>query len=391
MRKKANRTRYEHEYLPGELPPLGSTAKKRKIQKKKPHGIYTAIAILLVCAVVLALWVNRDSLRPENISEWVQTQMLGIGGGDGYPVHFDTENVQTRNFISSGKDIFYTSDTATRAYNTSGKQLFSRKHSFSEPVLKVNGNRVLVYNLGGTGYQLGNQLKTLVSSSTDNKLLGGAVCTNGRFALLTQEDGYCGELTVYLPDNQVAFSYSFSEYAPTAVALNSSGTRAVVTAVGASGGALTGAIYELDFNSNQAVKPVATYSDTAFLDVTYTENGGVLAVGDTQAVALTADGKKANACTYGDGELSAWNLQSSGAVLGISKFHNATEGTLLSVDTSGKQKASAQLSGVPTSVTCSGSTMAALCGSKVTALQYCRWKSWRFLQCGQQCACGGSA
>lgn len=377
MRKAAQSIRKQgkHSPLPGELPPIGDPERrkeKRRIRRerrdgKPPKGIYAAIAILLICAVVMVVWVNRENLQPANISEWVQTQMLGLGKGSGYPVQFSNESVQPRNFVAQDKNVFLTSDTSIQAYNGSAKQLFSRKHSFSDAVMKVSGNRVLVYNLGGTGYRMENQLKTLVSSNTDGKLLGGAVCANGRYALLTQEDGYCGKLTVYLPDGQIAFQYSFSEYYPTAVAMNTAGSHAVVTAVGASSGSLLSVVYELDFNSSKTVKPISTYKDTTFLDVSYTDNGTILAVGDTQTAAMDSSGKNLGSYSYGDAELSAWYLAGGTAVLGLLNFHNATASHLTAIGADGKAIGTANISGSVSSVSCFGSTMAALCGSKVMA------------------------
>lgn len=369
------RRREKQAPLPGELPPLGDRARrkeKRRIRRecrdgKPPKGIYAAIAILLVCAVVMAVWVNRENLKPANISEWIQTQMLGLGKGNGYPVRFNNESVQPRNFVAENKNIFLTSDISIQAYNGSAKQLFSRRHSLTNAVMKVSGNRVLVYNLGGTGYRLENQLKTMVESNTDGKLLGGAVCANGRFALLTQEDGYCGQLTVYQQDGQVAFQYSFSEYYPTAVAMNAEGTRAVMTAVGVSNGALVSAIYELNFNSNHTVKPIAVYKDTTFLDVAYTNSDSILAVGDIQTVALDSSGKALGAYNYGDAELSAWNLRGGTAVLGLLDFHNATVSHLTAVGADGKALGTAKVSGSVSNVTQVDGTMAALCGDKVYA------------------------
>ncbi|HCM24786.1 MAG TPA: hypothetical protein DHW78_10745 [Ruminococcaceae bacterium] len=359
--------------LPGELPPIGSQKSQKNWRKtvqrsqKPPRGIYTAIIILLICAVVMAVWVNRESLKPENISEWMQTEMLGLGTGNGYPLHLSSENIMPRNFMSAGKNIFLTSDTAIEAYNGSAKQLFSKKHSFSDPVMNVSGNRVLVYNLGGTGYRLENQLKTLVSDSADGKLLGGAVCSNGRYALLTQQDGYCGKLTVYLQNGQTAYEYSFSEYYPTAVALNDSGTQAAVTAVGTSGGEMVSVVYKLDFNSSSLVKPTASYSDTVFLDVAYTDTGGILAVGDKQTAAMDASGKALHAYHYDGGELSAWNLSSGMAVLGLSKFHNAANSSLTAINLNGNLIGSAQVDGTISSVSRFGNKMAALSEGTVHA------------------------
>ncbi|MCH4239637.1 MAG: DUF5711 family protein [Oscillospiraceae bacterium] len=362
--------------LPGELPPIGDTEHREKTRRRRqarragkpPRGIYTAIAVLLTCAVAMVVWVNRENLKPANLSEWVQTQMLGLATGDGYPLKLGSENVKPRNFISSGKNVFLTSDTAVQAYNGSAKQLFSRKHSFAEPMMKVSENRVLIYNLSGTGYQLESPLRTLVNGTADGKLMGGDVCANGRYALLTQQDGYCGKLTVYLPDGQVAYSYSFSEYYPTAVALNSSGTRAVVTASNTKDGELTGVVYELNFSSKTSVKPLAQFDNTFFIDVSYTEQGGILAVGDTQTTALSASGKVLHTYSYGDGELSTWELSKNMAVLGLSSFHNAADSTLAAVSAEGKLLGSVQVKGNISSVSGYGdTTMAALCNKQVLA------------------------
>lgn len=42
-----------------------------------PKAFYRAAVVLVVLVLGLALWVNRESLTPENIWSWMQTQVMG--------------------------------------------------------------------------------------------------------------------------------------------------------------------------------------------------------------------------------------------------------------------------------------------------------------------------
>ena len=74
------------------------------------------IGVLLVVLVLgLALWVNRESLTPENIWSWVQTQVMGAQGGDGYPVSITGSNVSQGNFTSYGGNAVVLSEIPSDA------------------------------------------------------------------------------------------------------------------------------------------------------------------------------------------------------------------------------------------------------------------------------------
>lgn len=356
------------ELLPGELPPLGCAGRREKGKRagKAPKAVYRIIAVLLVCVVALAVWINRENLQPQNLVEWVQTQVVGLGVGDGYPASLSGDTVAPANFHSVDKDLYLTGDTSILCMNDSAKVLFSRKHSYADPVMRVKGNRVLVYGRGASGYRVENQIKTLVSGDAQGKILVGDVAANGRYALVTEAGGYCGKLTAYLNNNTVAYHYWFSDYYPTAIALNAQGTKAAVAAVGAHNGGLVSAVYVLDFNSSAAVKPVATYPDTYLRDIAF-DGTGILALGDVQAVALKADGTPLGSCDYKSGGLQAWQMDGNSAVLAVGSPNNASGMTLLHLDANAKTTASVNLAGKVTGVSLFGDAMAALQGEQVQA------------------------
>lgn len=268
--------------------PAAEKRRRRKNRHKKPEGrvprwVYRIILILILCVVSMLLWLNRSNLAPANVMEWVQTQVVGMGIGDGYPYPIVGSTVSPGNFKSVNRQLVMLRDTELTELNSTAKEILRRQHSYSKPVLKINGLRSLIYNLGGKGYQIESQSGTLVKANAQQNIFAGGLASNGRFALLTEADGYFGCLTAYSADNQVLFHYWFSDCYPTAVALNPEGTQAVVTGVSAKDGGLTSSVYLLDFGSSKTVAPVAAYKENMLMDASWAENGMAIAIGDKMA------------------------------------------------------------------------------------------------------------
>lgn len=352
------------EVLPGELPPL--RPRRRRKRPGRPRLLRRVLLILLACVLLLFLWLNRENLKPENFPTWIQSLLTGAQTGEGFPLDLHGETVQPENFRSSGQNLCLTGSTSILSVNGTAAQLYSRKHSYAQPVMKPNGSRVLVYSLGGTGYRMEGAQKTLAAADADGKILDAALADNGAYALLTQQEGYCGKLTCYQKDNRVAFRYWFSEYYPTAVALDPDGSHAVVAATGTQGGALCSVLYVLNLDSGKAAKPVATFPNTLLRELSYSGDGSIMAVGESALFALQENGQLTGTYAY-NGALAAWELQAGRAVLAIGDFRAAENARLVSVDSRGKALTTVTLKGKVSSVSLFGGTMAALCEGKVQA------------------------
>ncbi len=343
--------------------------KRRKRRKRResrvPSWVYRVIVILILCVVGMLLWLNRSNLTPANIVDWVQTQVVGMGIGDGFPVKITGTVVSPGNFKSSNKELVMVGDTGLAVFNSSAKQTVSRQHSFSSPVMKVNGTRVLIYNLGGKGYQLESAGRTLVKANGEQNILAGALASNGSFALITEEEGYCGCLTAYDAGGQALYHYWFSDYYPTAVALNHNGTKAAVTAISAKDGALVSAVYLLDLGSTKTVEPFAAYTENVMLDVSYSENGTVVAVGDRMTAVINANARTKTNFDYQGLQLSAYAADAGRTVLSLSPYKNAGNSRLVVLDKTGRASVSVNAKENIKAVSLFGETAAALQGSKV--------------------------
>lgn len=333
---------------------------------KIPGWVYKVILILALSVVGMLLWFNRQNLAPANIAEWVQDRVVGIGVGDGFPQKF-SGSVEAKNFLSVNQELVMVSDTDLTVYNGTAKVLASRQHSFSEPVMKVNGSRTLIYNLGGTGYQLESRSKTLQKKNTAENIFAGALAGNGRYAFVTQVEGYCGKLTAYKPDGKELFHYWFADYYPTAVALNADGTRAAVTAISAQDGGLTSAIYLLDFSSKEPVQPFAAYTENMMLDVYWSSDGTVTAIGDKMtAIINTTTQTKVN-YDYQGMQLTAYTVDSGNTALSLTPYDSASSSRLVVLDGGGKERANVSVPGAVRSVSIYGDTVTALADGKLYA------------------------
>ncbi len=363
----------DHRFDTAELDPArhGRTERKRRQRRKfgehrVPRWVYRIVLILLLCVLSMLVWFNRSNLTPANVLTWVEDRVVGMGVGDGYPYEIAGSAVLKQNFASEDKGLYLVSDTAVMAFNASAKPLVNRQHSFSSPVLKACGSRMLVYNLGGRGCQVESLSKTIAKFNADGDILAGAISPSGRYALVTQADGYCGKLTAYSSDGHVQSYYWFSDYYPTAVALSPDGTRAAVTGVSSKNGEMVSALYLIDLNSGKAVAPFAEYEDNLLFSVSWDSESAVSAVGD-KAVTIANPNSRAKAdYNFNGRQLTAYCTNGGKTALGLSNYEGSSESELILLDQNGSSTFNAKFEKQVAAVSIYGQTLAALSGGKVT-------------------------
>lgn len=339
--------------------PNARERRERVVFPQMPRWLYRVILILLISVAGLLVWFNRDNLSPQNIGGWIQSKVVGMGMGDGYPAALDNgRNVAPGNFFAADKNVAVVSDTSVTVLNSTAKELVRRQHSFSNPVAKVWGQRVLVYNLGGTGYQVERISKAGERRIADAEILAGAIAGNGRVALATESQGYYSRMTVYGENGKAFYTYDFSEYYITHIALNRSGTRAAVAGVAAKNGAMVSVVYLFDFGSPKPVSQLV-YQDNLVLSLDYGQNGVIVAVGDQLTSIISENGGKTD-YSYGSQSYLGSAVDNGRTALLLSPYANADSASLLLLDVKGKQAASVPLGQNAGGVSLYGDTAAVL-------------------------------
>lgn len=195
---------------------------------KVPKAVYRVGLILLVLVLALALWLNRDRLNVQSVTEWVKLQFMGSGEGDGFPVAVTGSTVSVSNFTSWDGNALVLSDTALTVLSPSGKELLSMRHSLNQPVLRRAHGKTLLYNWGSAAYTVLSGTEEVLSGSSEQDILAGDVAQSGRFALGVRGSDGATELNVYQQDGTLQFHYLFAKDYITAIALNYDGTWGMV-------------------------------------------------------------------------------------------------------------------------------------------------------------------
>lgn len=304
-------------------------AEQDEIRRVKiPKAVYRVGIILIVVILGLILWINRANLTPGNIWNWVKQQTMGTGQGDGYPVPVTGNNVSASNFVHDGSSLAVLSDTAFTMLNSTGREIVSVRHSFDDPALVNAGGNYLLYNAGSTGYLLQSGSETLVQGNAESDLLAGAVSQSGRFALGRRGSDCASRLEVYLKNGTLQYDYQFGQDYITAVALNSAGTKGAVCTVRSEKGELVSTITILDFTQTT---PVSEYraQGTLLLDVSWTENDFLYAVGDTSLYSAKASDYSFVEYSYGGRQVTAYDLENNKAFVSVSPYEHAGACTLM--------------------------------------------------------------
>lgn len=294
MQKKRKREEHaDREVLSYEELPLSEREENRKASKVKVNKkrIILAAVIVLVLVAAVFLFTNSDKLSLHNISNFIRYGIFNRDSDQRFPVEVQGETISAGNFIRMGQDLCYASGTKLETLNNYGKRMLTVQHGYSTPVLVGCDKYTLLYNLGGTGFQINSTDEHIYTGAAENNILVADIVDNGTYALVTQSDGYLSKLYVYDHENTKIFSYSFADYYITSVSLRSNGKKAVLSGLSAHNGSEISSLYVLDFTKESPAQFVEL-NDTIIYEVQYLNDTYAAAIGSTGAYVIdTGDGE----------------------------------------------------------------------------------------------------
>lgn len=337
-KRRVRDTEPENELRPETKEPK---AKPKKKKRRRQRSVVWPILFRLLLVVVLVMmgvlvWRNWDRLAPAALSEWMDKVVTGGEGGDGYPVPITGSSVVSMK--SSGTQAAVLTDTSLLMYNTAGAEIVNRGHTYANPLLDTAGGYVLVAELGGNRYLLGNKKETVYSGQVANAILGAAVDSEGRVALATEStQSYMSEVLVLDRDGAELFHWYSVDQTVVDVALSPNGKRVAVLGLSAESGLMksTVQIFTLAGGDGGAEH---TYSATGAMmgALHYYQNGNVAVVGDTAAWVYDPQSDEAAVTDYSDATLLGYAFSDRGIGLVMRRFGESSGGTLTVVTPAGK-------------------------------------------------------
>lgn len=302
-------------------------------EKEKSFNVHKSVYIMGILLVLitfaLIFWMNKEALEPENLSNWLKIQLMGTGVGDGFPVEIKGTNVAEENFFGVDGNVIALSDTAMTCMNSTGKEVFSVRHSFDNPFVKYTGTNYILYNSGGKGYIVHRGKETKINTTADGKISAAAISQSGVYAVGVQGKESASQLDVYDKTGvKKIYTYSFSDTYITAVALSPNGSMGVVCGLSSDKGELVSKVTVIDFKKTE---PVKEYKSTGnmIIDVLWGDSGRIYAVGDSSVLVASTDNYDFNEYSYAGKYMTAYTLYKDRAFVSLSSYEYAGACTIM--------------------------------------------------------------
>lgn len=158
------------------------TPRKETPRKKKTHPfLYFGLLALLTAAVPLSYFYFKTTPKKQEFTDSLQ-ESIAISDGFCY-------TLTNKGFAYASRGgVTVCAPTPLRAVTG----------AFSSPVLTCSGDRLLLYDIGGTRFALLDDSGNVLSEKeADGTLLGGALASDGRFAVIRRDTERLTALELY--------------------------------------------------------------------------------------------------------------------------------------------------------------------------------------------------
>lgn len=320
--------------------PIDKYDEPTPIQPELVKKLLKVLLIIFACVILLLVILNWENLSPENVSRFIQYDLLGVSQGDGYPTGINGNEVTDGNFsLMDEKTPVYVSDTSIVLLNDNAGQRQNLGNAFAKPILRTSRDYSMVFNAGGTGIRIFSHSDEVYNISLKNKIFCADISSSGVFAAVTQSDDYLAGLTVYSKDNKEKYKYSFADYYINNISINSEGTRAIVSGISAQKGSLVSAVYILDFSQEAYIAKYELMDNTIYA-VKIFDNGNAAAIGKEKSYFFDIENNEKKLIDYDSKTITNYELSSEkGIALSLAKYPDGRDCDIITISTDGKTTA----------------------------------------------------
>ena len=309
-----------------------------QIRRKRRRKIFFTRVFLLIALTLagVGIFLVKDTVNAIDIGGFFSSGIASVASGPGFPVDFAGESIKSVD--QAGRCLVVLTDSNLTVYNPNGRQLRDLQHKYSDPVVRVNGRHILLYDRGGKRLRVESFTGTVAERQFEYPIYAGDISKNGDVAIVTGAQYFNAELAVY--NAKLSEAARFTWKSPDQFIIDVSFTQdakgIAAAAVSAQGGDLVSKVrqYRLD-QKEMAAETV--FSGELLHSVKCTRGGGVVAVTDARTAVLDGSGTKVADYAYNYETLSAFAHSEGGeTALMFGDYLEDKTGTLVLLDTKGE-------------------------------------------------------
>ena len=336
----------------------------------------------LVLASILFLATNFTMFSPSSIAQAVSYIQLSLAEPDSTllnTIQYPSGSIAGATQFNGGLALI-DSDTLYIA-QTGGLIQQTSQLSYTSPVIRTNGSRVLTFDRGSSSLSLSTAISTPVRLTLDDAIQDAALGQSNDFVVVTGATGYRAAVSVYSDNGTQRFRWSTPDYYVQYAALSPSGNRMCALAFYQKGIELRSKLLFFDLDQD-AVQAEIELGSTVGVSLSYLDETTALVVTDTAL--LLADenaGEATTLASYTADELLAFTVSGDHVLLATRAWTGSARCTLSLYNRNGLlgQTESAE---EPVSLSLSSRQAAVLTASGLHVYDYNLTAQWENLTTG---------
>ena len=226
---------------------------------------------LLVVCTALFLLSNYQLFTPTSIRSLAEYAVAGFKQHEGDITTINYENGTFSDAALFEAGIAYADNDSLFLARPGSVTTMKHTLGYSSPVVETSDDYVLVYDRGGMQAVLTNSATAVAELSLDSAIITGSIGQDGRFVLVTDEQGYRTAVAVYDTSGKEVFKYQSSEYYIVSADLSPDGKTLAALAFRQDGVALNSHVLFYGVSSGSLDADV-TLEDTLGMALCYSGN-----------------------------------------------------------------------------------------------------------------------
>lgn len=320
---------------------MKSSGKSKKIKFKLNERSRRILTVILALAVVILIVMTAaqklGNMTVSTFTADVKTYFMSLGSGDGYPYEISAGKVKSITVNKSNLNLLL--DDKTLTLTSSAKEIMPKSHTYSNPVMKTKGSKMIVFDLDSGKFRVQRGSDIVCEEKLDKNIMAAAIGAKGNYAVATYGNDVQAVLRVYERTGKEKFTWNFSDERVTDIDLSPNGKFVAVAAIKATNGEMSSKLYVFNLSTADNYIACFDYKGTTLLRVNYIKGNNIVAVGDNLKSYIKNNTNKQEDMKFNSDKLHNYCVSEDGSsAIAFSKYGSSSLSSLSFYSNTNKER-----------------------------------------------------
>lgn len=288
-----------------------------RIAKRFRVLTYLLLAVMVIFIIVM-FSVNRDEITVENLRyflRYIDTRQAEKSATTDTIIYGDTESIVRFGIYRNG--LVVVGNDRVQIFDLTGEEILDINQSNAAPQLLTSDEYMLIYNIGGTTFQLYNSLAKKYEESYSYPIGCAALGNTGAFLITTRSMEYRSVVNVYNRDFEQIYRWYSPDKHVMDAAFRDGDKEFMIAALGTQNNGICYAEIILCETDREEKRAQFRIEDEIIYRARYTDDGGIILIGGKAVYVYDRDLELVSTVSYGgytpvmlgsDGDLTYFTL-----------------------------------------------------------------------------------